>query len=44
MKNALVFADAGETVHDGVQADFGISADSDVRTDNSVHADFDAGV
>ena len=44
MENAVVFADAGVAVDDGVRADFCIRTDLDVGADDGVRADFDAGV
>ena len=44
LENAVVFADGGVAVDDGMRADFGVRADLDVGTDDGVRADFDAGV
>ena len=44
LENAVVFADGGVAVDDGMRADFGVRTDLDVGTDDGVRADFDAGV
>lgn len=44
LENAVVFADGGVAVDDGMRADFGVRADLDIGTDDGVRADFDAGV
>lgn len=44
LENAVVFADGGVAVDDGMRADFGVRADLDIGTDDGVRANFDAGV
>ena len=42
LENAVVFADGGVAVDDGMRSDFGVRTDLDVGTDDGIRADFDA--